>query len=145
MSALTTALTLEADLEEVLQFVAEYGGELQAGREPGVYWLTMHPLAAPQETFVARIAWSSYPDRAPSVKFADGVEGRLDLVSAWPVVPGYRPSSFDICMPFTAEAFVVHPEWATGKEAWRGEGNPFAWVVERLLNDMCVRYEGRAA
>ena len=145
MSALATALTLEADLEEVQALVTEYGADLRAGREPGTFWLIMHPLAAPAETFVVRIAWSSYPDQAPSVKFADGVEGRLDLTSAWPIVPGYRPGAFDICQPFTAEAYGVHPEWTTGPEAWSGEGNPFAWVVERLLHDMCDRFEGRSA
>ncbi len=54
--------------------------------DPGVFWLTMRAGGAQRSRFVARIAWSSHPDQAPSVKFADQVEGRLDLTSAWPVV-----------------------------------------------------------
>jgi hypothetical protein len=128
----------------VRQLVADHGAELRAGSETGVFWLTMHPTAAPQETFYARIAWTSYPDAPPSIKFADAIDGRLDLTSAWPIIPGYRPGSYDICQPFTAEAYVVHPEWATGPEAWPSDGNPFEWVVGRLLHDMCDRYEGRS-
>jgi hypothetical protein len=144
MSSLATQLSLEDDLPAVRQLVADHGAELGAGDEPGVFWLTMHPTTAPHETFHARIAWTSYPDAPPSIKFADAIDGRLDVTSAWPIIPGYRPASYDICQPFTAEAYLVHPEWATGPEAWPSDGNPFEWVVGRLLHDMCDRYQGRS-
>lgn len=144
MSTVATQLGLEQDLPAVEQLVAENGAELRPGSDPGVYWLTMHPTAAPEESFYARIAWTRYPDAPPSVKFADAIEGRLDVTSAWPIVIGYRPGDFDICQPFTAEAYAVHPEWATGPEAWPCDGNPFEWVVGRLLHDLCDRYQGRS-
>jgi hypothetical protein len=144
MSTLATQLGLDEDLPAAARLADEHGGELCAGRESSVFWLTMHPPASPPETFYARIAWTSYPDAPPSVKFGDAIDGRLDLTSAWPVVPGYRAGSFDICQPFTAEAYVAHPEWTTGPEAWPSDGNPFEWVVGRLLHDICDRYQGRS-
>jgi hypothetical protein len=144
MSSLATHLGLEEDLPAVQHLVADHGAEMRPGATPGVFWLTMRPRAAPQEIFHARIAWTSYPDAPPSIKFADAIEGRLDVTWAWPIIPGYRPGNLDICQPFTAEAFGVHPEWRTGPEAWPSEGNPLEWVVGRLLHDMCDRYQGRS-
>ena len=46
-------------------------------------------------------------------------------------------------MPFTAEGFAVHPDWAQTKEAWTGTGNPFVWVAETLQGDLNNRYQGR--
>jgi hypothetical protein len=103
------------------------------------------PPAPAQERFYVRIAWSRYPHAPPSVKFADAIGGRLDLSSAWPLIPGYRPGAFDICQPFTAEGFSVHPEWANGAEAWQGTGNPFLWVADILIRDMHTKYGGRSA
>lgn len=141
-----TRLALEADELVVREVVEEHGASLLADEEdPSVYWLTLSPVKAPEESFFVRIAWEGgYPHSAPSVKFADEVGGRLDLSSAWPVIPGYRPGERDICQPFTAEAYKVHPEWASGPEAWPSTGNPFLWVVERLLGDMVERYQGRS-
>jgi hypothetical protein len=145
MIDLETRLALEDDEPAVRELVAEHDATLQRDSDhPEVYWLTMHPRTAPHETFVARIAWTRYPHAAPSVKFADAMRGRLDVTSAWPVIRGYRPGSFDICQPFTAEGYIVHPDWVTGPEAWPNTGNPFAWVVAQLLHDMTDRYQGRS-
>ena len=59
-------------------------------------------------------------------------------------VPGYRAPG-DICQPFTAEGFALHPDWASGPEAWSAEGNPFLRVVAQLQNDLYFRCQGRAA
>lgn len=145
MVDLETRLALQDDEAEARTVIEEHGAELIRDMDdPGVYWLVMHPRAAPQERFVARVAWLRYPHAAPSVKFADEVRGRLDITSAWPIITGYRPGNFDICQPFTAEGFTVHPEWVTGPEAWPSTGNPFAWVVGQLLHDMADRYQGRS-
>jgi hypothetical protein len=93
---------------------------------------------------VARIAWTRYPQNAPSVKFADGVGGTLTVTKAWPVIAGYRPGNFDICKPLTAEGFALHAEWRTGPHAWSATGNPFLWVVSQLQDDMNHRYQGRS-
>src|SRR4051812_32853904 len=128
MADLETQLSLEADESSTRELADEAGAQLvRDAADSSIYWLVMHPRASPGETFVARVAWSSYPHSPPSVKFADGVGGRLDVSSAWPIIPGYRPGSYDICQPFTAEGFAVHPEWVSGPDAWVATGNPLAW------------------
>jgi hypothetical protein len=145
MTELETHLALEQDEPSVRELVEERGASLERDEsEPGVYWLTVSPAKEPHEKFFVRIAWSSYPDRAPSVKFADRLNGDLDQSSAWPLIPGYRPGERDICQPFTAEGFKVHPDWENGPEAWRDTGNPFLWVIGTLLGDMVERYQGRS-
>lgn len=142
---LESSLNLEADEPQVVDFVREHGGDIERdGQQAGVYWLTLHPRSSPNESYYVRLAWQSYPHAAPSVKFADGVRGGLHSTRAWPVIAGYRPGSYDICKPFTAEAFALHPEWRTGPDAWRSEGNPFLWVVGMLQHDVDNHYQGRS-
>jgi hypothetical protein len=140
-------LNLEADRPAVEEFLGGFGGELleregEAGQ--GTYWLRLHPRSAPTELYVARLAWTRYPQAPPSVKFADAVGGSLTLTKAWPSSPGYRPGNFDICKPFTSEGFAVHPEWRTGLHGWQSTGNPFLFVVSQLQDDLNHRYQGRA-
>lgn len=141
-----TKLNLESDEVAVQEFLAEHGGCLGRDQsEPGVYWVKLHPRSAPNEEYYARIAWSSYPHSPPSVKFADCIGGNLNVTGAWPLIPGYRVTEFDVCKPFTAEAFGWHPEWSTGPDAWRSNGNPFFWVVSVLQHDFDTTYGGRSA
>lgn len=146
MLDLESNLTLEADFEDARMAAEEAAGSLVRDETDGsVYWLTLSPAADPGQNFYVRIAWSGgYPHSPPSVKFADAVNGRLDVSAAWPVIPGYRPGELDICQPFTAEGFKVHPEWVAGPEAWPTSGNPFLWVVSRLVSDMTNSYQGRS-
>ena len=141
---LESRLNLQADAAAVAVMLKQHGGRLVADdADPGLHWLQMHPRSAPSEIYVARVRWMRYPDAPPSVKFATEVGGRIDVQAAWPNVPGYRPNALDICMPFTAEGFAVHQEWAQTKDAWTGTGNPFLWVAETLLRDLNYRYQGR--
>jgi hypothetical protein len=143
---LESRLNLEADEAAAAAFLVERGGALARDLEDdGVCWLALHPRRDPEETYYARLAWTAYPHQAPSVKFADCVGGSLTSTSAWPVVPGYRPTSFDICKPFTAEGFALHPDWQAGPTAWPTTGNPLLWVVETLQEDLDTSYGGRAA
>ncbi len=140
-------LNLDADRPAVEEFLTEFGGELLQRPEDvneGVYWARLHPRSAPGELYVARIGWTRYPQAAPSVKFADGIGESLTIVKAWPVSRAYRPGNFDICKPFTAEGFTVHPEWRNGPHAWPTTGNPFLFVVSQLQDDLNHRYQGRA-
>lgn len=146
MVDLETELTLADDAPAAIELAESAGARLE--RDPDdalVYWLEVSPRQAPDEKFFVRIAWTRYPHSPPSVKFADAIGGRLDVTSAWPTIPGYRPTAFDICQPFTAEGFGVHPDWVTGPDAWTGTGNPFLWVVGLLLHGMADRYQGRSA
>jgi len=141
-----TLLNLAADEAAVAAFLVGCGGRLVRDEaDPAAYWLAVRPGSATHETYYVKVTWSVYPGQAPSVKFADGIGGPVTSTRAWPVIPGYRPTSFDICKPFTAEGFALHQEWQAGPDAWPTEGNPFLWVVEMLQYDLDNSYAGRAA
>lgn len=136
---------LKADEPAVAAFLAENDGRLERDvDDPSIYWLTMRPLSAPEEWYHPRLAWAAYPYTPASIKFADGVRGSLTVTKSWPVIAGYRPSSFDICKPMCAEGYALHSEWQTGPDAWPTEGNPFLWVVQLLQYDLDNQYGGRS-
>lgn len=140
-----SSLALAEDEAAVSEFLARNGGILERDKsDDGGYWLTMRPRSAPTERFYVRVKWFRYPHAPASVKFADAVGGSLNVTKAWPNISGYRPGSFDICKPFTAEGFALHPEWAAGPQAWPVTGNPFLFVAETLQGDLDHRYGGRA-
>jgi hypothetical protein len=144
MASADTLLTLEADEEAVIASLDEFGGFLlRETDDAAVYWLVLHPKSEPQQNYYARMAWSFYPDHAPSVRYHDGIRGPYDVGRAWPVAPGYRVGSWDICKPLTAEGYALHPEWATGPHGWKSSGNPFLWVAQALQNDLNHNYQGR--
>jgi hypothetical protein len=139
-------LHLAGDAPAAAEFLAGRGGRLQPPVEddPGAWWAELHPAAEPQEVYTARIGWSSYPGAAPSIRFAPSVGGTLGDPHAWPVAPGYRPTQLDVCKPFTAEGFALHPDWASSSAAWSGAGNPFLAVVRELQRDLnSPSYNGR--
>jgi hypothetical protein len=139
-------LNLEEDEAAVRAFLEDHGGCLDRDPdESGTYWLTLKPRSGPGEVYVARVAWMTYPHEPPSVRFASGVRGSLTSTSAWPTIPGYRPASFDICKPFTAEGFNLHPDWRSGPEAWKTTGNPFLYVATVLQYDLDHNHTGRSA
>ena len=143
-------LNLEADEAAVGTFVTENAGEMvrddrhEGGGAAGVYWLTFRPRAVPAERYIARYEWSAYPYSPPSIKFATAIRGSLTTTRAWPVMTGYRPSSFDICRPMCKEGYAVHPEWNQGSTAWPVEGNPFLWVVQMMQFHFDNDYQGRS-
>jgi hypothetical protein len=144
MASADTQLTLEADEEAVQSFLDEWNGLLlREADRPAVYWLVLRPKSAPHETYYARVAWTAYPDRPPSVRFHDHIGGTFATNRAWPIVPGYRVGSWDICKPLTAEGYALHGEWQTGPHAWKSAGNPFLWVAHSLQNDLNHNYQGR--
>ena len=141
---LESKLNLEADAEAVAALLNQHGGRLLADPEDhGTHWLELVPAREAGQIYIARTIWSAYPGAPPSVKFATAVGGRIDVTSAWPTVPGFRPTSFDICMPFTEEGFNVHPDWRTSAEAWKSTGNPFLYVASTLQRLLDTRYSGR--
>jgi hypothetical protein len=145
---LESTLNLQADAKAVAALLKRRGGRLHADADEdalATYWLEIVPAHDPSETYFARVGWTTYPGAPPSVKFAPEVGGRLDLTTAWPIVPGFRPTAFDICMPFTAEGFAVHPEWVTSAEAWKDTGNPFLYVTSTLQRLLDTAYSGRHA
>jgi hypothetical protein len=145
MTSVETQLTLQADEEEVVEFLDEHGGLLLCEvDDPATYWAVLHPRSAPAETFYVRLGWTSYTAAPPSVRFHDGIGGPFASPRAWPTIAGYRPGSWDICKPFTAEGYAVHPEWVGGPQGWHSTGNPFLYVVQTLQFDLNNGYQGRA-
>ncbi|MDQ6613306.1 MAG: hypothetical protein M3083_00685 [Actinomycetota bacterium] len=141
---LESRLALEQDEPAVVEFLAHHGGRvfLQVG-EPAVRWLAIRPATDPAQVYVARLTWLRHPHDPPSVTFTTGVGGEAGAVSAWPIIPGYRAPG-DICMPFTAEGFGLHPDWRAGPDAWEPTGNPYLRVATQLQDDLDHRYQGRA-
>jgi hypothetical protein len=141
-------LGLVADAPAAAAFLTGRGGVLHnpTDSDPGTWWAELYPGSDPQETSYARIAWRVYPSAAPSVKFAKEMGESLTDPTAWPVIPGYRPGALDICKPFTAEGFALHPDWAASSQAWSTEGNPFLAVVRELQRNLnSAGYQGRFA
>jgi len=146
MSDQESLLNLAADEVAVAAFLASNDGYLiRDDKDAAVYWLRMRPAGAPSDVYYVRMAWYAYPHEAPSVKFADSIGGSSAVAGAWPVIPGYRSASFDICKPITAEGYALHAEWRTGPDAWPTSGNPFLWVTEILQYDMDNHYGGRSS
>jgi hypothetical protein len=146
MADAETLLNLKEDEVAVAAFLADNGGHLDRDdANHAVYWLTLRPRSAPDQRYYARVAWDAYPHSPPSIKFATGIGGSLSVTSAWPLIPGYRASSFDICRPLSREGYELHPEWKQGPTAWPTEGNPFLWVAQTLQFHLDNEYQGRAA
>jgi hypothetical protein len=144
MTDAETLLNLAEHEAAVVEFLAEHDGRLQHDdEEPSIYWLDMRPRTAAHERYYVRLHWQSYPHAPASVLFADAIGGQLGVLRAWPQIPGYRAPN-DICKPFTAEGFALHPEWGTGPDSWPTEGNPFLWVAETLQYGLDNEYSGRA-
>jgi len=144
-------LNLESDEGAVAASLAEHRGELTRddhisdGGDRAVYWITFTPKGVTSQKYIARYEWFAYPYEPPSIKFAPAVRGSLVVSSAWPMMNGYRPTSFDICRPMCREGFTTHPEWRQGSTAWPTEGNPFLWVVEIMQFHFDNDYQGRSA
>lgn len=146
MADAETLLNLEQDRVAVAEFLAENGGHLEQDSKDGsVYWLTLRPRSAPDERYFVRVGWDAYPHSPPSIKFADRVGGSLTVKTAWPMITGYRPDSFDICRPLCREGYELHAEWKEGTTAWVTDGNPFLWVAQTMQFHMDNEYQGRAA
>jgi hypothetical protein len=138
-------LRLAADLPAVEAYLARCGGSVTVRDDDphGLLWIRFRALTGERAPFIARIQFTVYPDRAPSVLFADGIGGPTSVLSAWPAANGYRAPN-DICKPFTAEGQALHAEWGSGQNAWRTEGNVLLYVAETVHGDI-NRVAGRRA
>jgi hypothetical protein len=123
-------------LEEAARWKVQRGGELEL-------WVDVSSAKAPAEIFQARLVWPEYPGLA-SLKFRDPATGRLDLSTAWPVVRGFRPASFDACVNWTREGFNLHPEWRNDPNLkWHPGWNAVLRTLRTLQNEMDDHYSGR--
>src|SRR6266705_3817903 len=76
--------------------------ELKRGN-PLEFTARVSSMNAPDEVFITRFTWTAYQDEPPSFKFVDPATGRVDVAEAWPNCDGFRPTSFDACVPWTKE------------------------------------------
>ena len=143
MSDDLSELNFRQDLQEALQAEDATRWKVeQAG--PLEIYVSLSPASAPSEIFQARLLWRVYPGEPPSLKFRDPATGRLDLASAWPVVRGFRPQSFDACVNYCTEGFNLHPEWRNDANLrWSSAGNRVLWVIRRLQDEMDNHYTKR--
>lgn len=137
-------LNLEDDFNKIL------------GLDEARHWGLQHPSAlevrattSPKnslnEFFVSRFLWNVYPQEPPSLKFIDPQTGRLDLSSAWPMLPGFRPSNLDACVNWTLEGFTLHPEWKNDpRYRWDPRGNVLLKVLRYLQNELDLNFQGRS-
>jgi len=133
----------EQDLKEVLSAPDASRWDIERGADLEVF-VTTHPQSASTEMFQARFAWVFYPIEPPSFKFRDPATGRLDVLSAWPQIHGYRPGVYDACVNWSAEGFVAHPEWRNDANIrWIPTGNMLLKVIRLLQRDLDEKFGGR--
>ncbi len=144
-------LNLAVDEVAVAEFLDDRGGyiirddRVAEGGDPSIYWLTLRPRTAPDEMYFSRYQWFTYPYEPASITIVDRIRGSSQVRTAWPIIVGYRPDSFDICRPFCREGYQLHAEWQEGSTAWRTEGNPFLSVVQTMQDQFDNEYQGRVS
>lgn len=146
MSASLSAICLDRDYAEIVS-QSEYSDWcLKRGADPLLeVFATMSSRRAPQEQFFVRLLWSEYPG-LPSLKFRDPGTGRLDIPRAWPQCPGFRPTSLDACVSWTAEGHALHPEWRNAPATrFDCTGNTLFRVLCILQDTLDFSFEGRHA
>jgi hypothetical protein len=136
-------IAFDQDLEEVLALPEAERWKIERIDDLEIY-VTASPEKTPKEVFQARFSWTSYPTDPPSFKFRDPETGRLDLMTAWPEVHGYRPNVFDACVNWSIEGFVAHPEWRNDPNIrWVPNGNVLLKVLRLLQRDLDEKFVKR--
>ena len=139
-------LCLDDDLSEVQQVAVEAHWEIT--RPEATTIEVKMSSAIDKERYCLRFIWPQYPDQPPSISCFDPVTGEQEVQSAWPNCEGFRPGSWDICLPLSLEGFALHPEWTHDASLqWNADGNVFLRVLDELqviLNSK-TRYKGRAS
>jgi len=103
----------------------------------------MHPISKPTELFKAHLRWNILL-APPSLKFVDMATGTESVPSAWPQCFGFRPSSLDACLPWTAEGHALHPEWAaSSKNSFPKLDAPLQHALLNVQNSLDKSYTGR--
>jgi hypothetical protein len=136
-------LNLQEDFEKVLSCEDAARWKLEKPGSLEVY-AAMSSVHYPEELFQARLLWTDYPGRPPSLKFRDPATGQLDLPRAWPVVRGFRPQNLDACVSWCQEGFAFHPEWEKDPQyRWDSKGNVLLKVLRILQDELDNHCGGR--
>lgn len=103
----------------------------------------MSPASAPDEKYLARLVWRDYFG-PPSLKFLNLVTKAETDCTAWPQCRGFRPSSLDACVTWTAEGHQLHPDWKTAdRTAFKSPEAPMQFALLTLQHEMDTTYTGR--
>lgn len=136
----------EEELQEVrsLQEAIRWQIERDEAVPLGLF-ATMHPITKPTELYKARIRWTDYFGPF-SLKFVSMATGADSDPTAWPRCFGFRPTSFDACLPWTAEGHALHPEWKNSvTQGFPKVEVPMQHALLRLQLTMDNSYEGRGS
>lgn len=143
MSDELSKLNFEDDFQEILGLSDIDRWKLEKANDLEVL-VTMYPVIKPEERFKVRFAWKIYPDKPPLMKFCDMLTGQLDNPKAWPILPGFRPTSLDACVNWCEEGFLLHPEWNNDPlYRWDLRGNVLLKVMRILQNELDTKFQGR--
>lgn len=106
-------------------------------------FVVMHPKSNPAERYKARLCWSNYFG-AVSLKFVSLQNNESAAPTDWPQCGGFRPSSMDACVSWTAEGHALHPEWANStKNAFPKLELPMHFALLKLQFELDNTYTGR--
>lgn len=107
------------------------------------FFSVMHPISKPTEQYKAHLRWSSL-FAPPSLKFVDLLSAAENNPSAWPRCFGFRPSSLDACLPWTAEGHALHPEWVNStKNSFPKVDAPLQFALLNIQSSLDKTYTGR--
>ena len=105
----------------------------------------MYPRSKPTELYKAHIRWTDYFG-PPSLKFASFATGSETDPTAWPRCFGFRPASFDACLPWTAEGHGLHPDWKnSSKNGFPKVDAPMQFALLQIQHSLDTTYEGRGS
>ena len=142
---LELALFVE-ELESVRKLPEAIRWELERDKEYSLgLFAVMHPRSNPAELYKAHFRWTDYFGPF-SLKFVNLATGSETDSKAWPRCYGFRPGSFDICLPWTAEGHALHPEWKTSaSNSFPNVDAPMQHALLRVQSSLDNSYEGRGA
>ncbi|MGC0044133.1 hypothetical protein [Ralstonia pseudosolanacearum] len=136
----------EQDLVEVRALPEASRWELERdGTVPLGLTVQMYSVKDPSELYLARIRWADY-FKPPSLKFLHRQTGADNDPTAWPQCRGFRPSSVDACISWTAEGHGLHPEWAnSARAAYMAPEAPMQFALLTLQHELDTTYSGRGS
>lgn len=134
----------DEELEAVRDLPEARRWQLERNQEvPLELFAVMHPIRNPTEFYKARIRWTDYFGPF-SLKFINIVTGADNDPQAWPRCFGFRPTSLDACLPWTAEGHGLHPEWKNSvAQAFPKVEAPMQHALLQLQLSLDNSYEGR--
>lgn len=107
--------------------------------------VVMHPLSHPEELYKVRVHWSDYFGPF-SMRFIQMQTGADNDPTAWPKCFGFRPTSFDACLPWTAEGHALHPEWKNSPtNGFPNVELPMHFALLQIQLSLDTSYEGRGS